>query len=79
MVCEPNQNEFHTFDHPTIGSIKGRKSSPQVVKYLGVPYATLSDGFARGTLVDSVSSQDVLDATNPGYVTGLCENNGTGG
>ena len=55
-----------SLQHPAIGSIKGKLFSPTVEEYLGIKYATLSDRFARGKLVESYPSP--LDATSHGSV-----------
>lgn len=37
-------------DHTTIGPVKGTKRSTSVEQFLGIQYATLRDGFSRGTV-----------------------------
>ncbi|OIW26278.1 alpha/beta-hydrolase [Coniochaeta ligniaria NRRL 30616] len=56
--------ETVSLQHPAIGSIKGIRHSSQVEEYLGIKYATLTDRFARGTLVESYASS--VDATAHG-------------
>ena len=55
-----------TLQHPAIGSIKGTQYSPRVEEYRGIKYATLTDRFARGHLVEKYPS--ALDATSHGFV-----------
>ena len=55
-----------TLQHPAIGSIKGTQYSPRVEEYRGIKYATLTDRFARGQLVENYPS--TLDATSHGFV-----------
>jgi carboxylesterase type B len=58
--------ETLTLQHPSIGSIKGIRRSSQVEQYLGIQYATLTDRFARGQLIETYASP--LDATSHGSV-----------
>lgn len=55
-----------TLKHASIGQIKGIKPSqhPDVDQYLGIQYATLSDAFSRGKLIEK--PQGPLEATATG-------------
>ncbi|KAK5659820.1 hypothetical protein OQA88_1032 [Cercophora sp. LCS_1] len=57
-------------EHPTIGRVRGVSRVPDVVQYLGLKYATLSDRFARSELLESYSPNEdgVLDATKIGPI-----------
>jgi hypothetical protein len=52
--------------HPIIGVVRGVRASTQVVQYLGVPYATLQDAFARAQPITYMKSEFVLNATQHG-------------
>ena len=43
-------------EHPDIGSIRGIQHSEDVQQYLGIQYAELADGFARGTLKEAYTT-----------------------
>ena len=74
MSNEPDFVPFPIFHHHTVGPIRGVRRPPYVDQFLGVQYATLSDRFARGELVeryplDASGNRDgVLDATKSGYI-----------
>lgn len=55
-----------TLHHPTLGKLRGIKKSKDVVQFLGLQYATLTDGLARGVLHNGVYSKEVHDATKHG-------------
>ncbi|KIV82195.1 hypothetical protein PV11_04322 [Exophiala sideris] len=58
-----------TLRHPLLGLIRGRKLPCDLVQYSGIPYASISQRFARSTtLLDlpSTSSQEPFDATRAG-------------
>lgn len=52
--------------HPTLGTLRGLQASNDVVQFLGLQYASLSDGLARGVLHQGVYSEQVHDATKHG-------------
>jgi hypothetical protein len=56
--------ETTLLQHGTIGTIRGLRKTPDVDQFLGIQYAQLADGFARGMLVEQYPSQ--VDATCQG-------------
>lgn len=65
-------------DHASLGQIQGVRASQhlQVEQYLGIQYAKLANGFARGSLVEK--PQTPVDATAIGQVwlcIFLCQKN----
>ena len=53
-----------TFQHPSIGSIRGIRRLSTVDQFRGIRYAELADRFARGTLVQSYRTP--VEATTQG-------------
>lgn len=66
MSSQPGDLATQVLDHPTIGSLRGIKKSPSVTQYLGVPYATLEDAFARAQPTTRAADGKVIDATRHG-------------
>lgn len=54
-----------TFDHRSIGPIKAKVTSPQIVQFLGLQYATISDRFAKAAPKHYAKGTEV-DATKLG-------------
>ncbi|KAK5045738.1 hypothetical protein LTR84_008830 [Exophiala bonariae] len=66
MPSSTTNINLEIFDHPTIGRIQGVKSSPNVVEYLGIQYATLSNAFARGSIGHYAGSGSTIVAITHG-------------
>ncbi len=64
----------HILQHPSMGAIRGARKNSAAVQYLGIPYASLKDRFARGVMLSRVPvnhprwSGTVFDATRNGLV-----------
>ena len=58
--------ETATLKHPSLGEIKGKKSSDGVSRYSGIQYATLKDRFAPAVIKES-DPNGSIDATEIGY------------
>ena len=65
MSSDAVNSSYTIFEHPSIGQIRGIQRLEGVIDFLGVQYATLKDGYARGEL-KTLFPGDLLDATKHG-------------
>lgn len=55
----------HLFQHPRLGGIIGRVLSRDLVQYCSIPYASISQRFARSTVLETLPNKP-YDASKPG-------------
>lgn len=65
MSSDTFETSHTILEHPGIGKIQGIRRPNGLSQFLGVQYATLKDGYARGELKPP-NPEGVLDATQHG-------------